>query len=294
MPNNKLHSRNIVLTALASVVALALGLACSGGPSGPAQGSPEWYMQAARENFAIPDYAKTIEQLSEAMGAEGEIGTTAMLWHSVTTAGLARGYSELGSAFMEGIEANEARAADFQNFVNDYRRRTRINAIEFSEGVGKIQALIQAQPSVSLDFPLPPGNDSVSPVLTSVRSGTNAETQIAGMEAQTLTRGIFSVLSDLTGGKSAEDLTSTAEAGTIEATSDEIAFGVSRILLDISIMFDREGINDPRVRGHVLGMAEKWVEPYLEDEDSEAVEEFKFDLENERRDIEGKRRIAKE
>ena len=294
MPRNILHSRKISLTALASVVASVLGLSCSSGPSGPVQGSPEWYMQAARDNYAMPDYAKTIEQLSEAMKAEGEIGTRAMLWHSVTTAGLARGYAELGNAFVEGIEAEEARAADFQNFVNDYRRRTRINAIEFSEGVGKIQALIQAQPSVSLDFPLPPGNDSVSPVLTSVRSGANVESQMPGMEDQTLTRGIFSVLSDLTGGKSAEELISSAETGTIEATSDEIAFGVSRILLDISIMFDREGINDPRVRGHVLDMAEKWSEPYLEDEDAEGVEEFKFDLENERRDIAGKRRIAKD
>lgn len=294
MPRNELHSRRIVLTVMASVVAAVLGLSCSSGPSGPVQGSPEWYMQAARDNFAIPDYAKTIEQLSEAMKAEGEIGTRAMLWHSITTAGLARGYAELGDAFLEGIEANEARAADFQNFVNDYRRRTRINAIEFSEGVGKIQALIQAQPSVSLDFPLPPGNDSVSPVLTSVRSGANVDSQIPGMEDQTLTRGIFSVFSDLTGGKSAEELGSAAETGAIEATSDEIAFGVSRILLDISIMFNREGINDPRVRVHVLDMAEKWAEPHLEDGESEPVEEFKFDLENERRDIAGKRRIAKE
>ena len=201
MPRKKSHSRRIVLTALAPVVASVLGLSCSSGPSGPVQGSPEWYMQAAGDNFAIPDYAKTIEQLSEAMRADGEIGTRAMLWHSVTTAGLARGYAELSNAFLEGIEANEARAADFQNFVNDYRRRTRINAIEFSEGVGKIQALIEAQPSVSLDFPLPPGNDSVSPVLTSARSGNNVESQIPGMEDQTLTRGIFSILSDLTGGK---------------------------------------------------------------------------------------------
>ena len=192
------------------------------------------------------------------------------------------------------MEVNEARTGDFQNFVNDYRRRTRINAIEFSEGVGKIQALIEAQPTVSLDFPLPNGNDSVSPVLTSIRAGNNVQSQLSGMETQTLTRGIFSVLSDLTGGKSAEDLIAKAESGTIEATSEEIAFGVSRILLDASVMFDREGINDPRVRGHILGLAEKWSEPYLENEDSDAVTEFKFDLENERRDIAGKRRIAKE
>ena len=93
------------------------------------------------------------------MKADGEIGTKAMLWHSVVTAGLARGYAELGNAFAEGIEANEARAGAFQNFVNDYRRRTRINAIDFSEGVGKIQALITAQPTVNFDFPLPSGND---------------------------------------------------------------------------------------------------------------------------------------
>ena len=72
-------------------------------------------------------------------------------------------------------------------------------------------------------------------------------------------------------------------------------FGIARILLDVSIMFNREGINDPRVRKFVLDMAEKWAEPHLEnDELGKRLDDFKFDVENEHRDLAGKRRMKRQ
>ena len=268
--------------------------ACSGGSSGPQQGTPEWYMQAATENFAIPDYGKTVEQLGEVTGTPGELGARALLWRTVLTGGLALGYDELHDAFVEGAKANEARVADFQNSINDYRRRTRINAIEFSESMGKIKSFLDAQETVTLDFPLPSGNGSASPILGSVEAGNKVDSQITAMEDQTLTRGIFSVVSSLTGGAEFSKLVADAQGAGIQATREQFFFGAGRILLDLSVMFDREGINDPRIRGHVLDMAENWATPHFENEDfAERVEEFQFDLENERRDIAGKRRIKK-
>ena len=294
MPRTDEHSRILTVTALAVAAACALGVACSDTPSGPQEGTPEWYLQAAVDNFAVPEYVKTVEHLKEAMKSEGEIGQKALLWRAALTAGLARGYDELADAFVEGIENNDARTEDYQNLVNDYRRRTRVNAIEFSESAGQIKAVTDAQEIVPLNFPLPEGNGSPSTVLSTVRAGNKVEAELVAMEDQTLTWGIFSALSDLTGGTEASKLIADAEAGGVQVPSDTLAFGVARVLLDVSVMFDREGINDPRVRAFVLNMAVEWGEPHLDNEEfGDRVDEFKFDLENERRDFARKRRIKR-
>ena len=295
MPRIDEHSKTRTATLLAVAALCLLGVACTGGPEGPPEGSPEWYWAAAIDNFAVPEYVKTVEHLKEAMKAESELGQNALLWRASITGGLARGYDELASSFAEGIEANEARTDDFQPFINDYRRRTRINAIEFSENVGKIKEILGAQEAVSLSFPLPEGNGTASTVLSTVRAGNKADAEHLAMEDQTLSWGIFSVLSDFAGGTEASKLIEDAGAGGIQANSDEMEFGIARILLDVSIMFDREGLNDPRVRKFIFDMAEKWAEPHLENEKfADQAMEFEFDMENEKRDMEGKRRRKKD
>ncbi len=282
------------LTAIALAIVLAGTLSCSSAPSGPAQGSPEWYLQAATDNYAIPDFTKTVEQLGEAMKGEGEVAAKATLWHSVLTAGLARGYHELAQAFTDGLEANDARTDEYQNRINDYRRRTKVNAIEFSEGVGAIQKMLQAQPEIAFDFPLPSGNASISPLIESVKAGNKVDAQVAAMEDQTLTRAIFTVTSDMVGDTEPDKLAAAAAAGGVKASSEAMTWGMANILLEVSQMFDREGINDPRVRGFVLDMSERWAEPYYENESfADGVKDYQFDLENERRDIAGKRKIKK-
>jgi len=145
---------------------------------------------------------------------------------------------------------------------------------------------------VMFDFPLPNGNASVSPILASVEGGNKVDTRRAAMESQTLTRGIFLAVAGLTG-KDVADLGSGA-AGAIEADAGRVRFGIARTLLDIAIMFDRENINEPKVRSFVVDLAEKWAEPHRENESlAELVEDFDFDLENERRDMSGKRKIKK-
>ncbi len=296
MPGIHLHSSSSSVVAATLAAICMLGMACAGGDPGPRQGSPEWFLQAAEDNYAIPDYTKTVEQLKEAMAAEGEAGARAAVWRFVLTGGLALGYDELTDAFAKGAEASDALAEGFQPSINEYRRRTRINAIQFAEGVGPIKKLVDAGDTVALAVPLPSGNSSASPILASVESGNKVvDSQIAAMEDQTLTRGIFTVLSTLAGGREFSQLSEEAATGAISAGSDEVEFGVARILLDISVMFDRSGINDPKVRTHVLNMAQQWSAPHLESEQlADAVKEFEFDMENERRDMEGKRRIKKD
>lgn len=276
------------------IVALVglLGLSCSGEPAGPRQGSPEWLVQAATDNLAIGDYAKTVEQLSEAAVEPGDAGTKATLWLAAMRAGLAYGYDELADAFATGMEGNDDVVEAFQPLVSEYRRRTKVHAIDFAEDVGDLENLIGEQEMVMFDFPLPNGNASVSPILASVEGGNKVDTRRAAMESQTLTRGIFLAVAGLTG-KDVADLGSGA-AGAIEADAGRVRFGIARTLLDIAIMFDRENINEPKVRTFVVDLAEKWAEPHRENESlAELLEDFDFDLENERRDMSGKRKIKK-
>ena len=295
MPETVKQSRFPTLTALTLVAVCLVGAGCESTPPGPRQGTPAWYLEAARDNFAIRDYTKTVEQLKEATRLEGEDGQNALLWRAVLTAGLARGYEELTDAFAEGMEVNEARTEEFQNFVNDYRRRTRVNAIEFSESLGEVQNIMGDSETIAFNFPIPAGNDTASPVLESVKLGnTVEETQVTAMVDQTLNRGIFSVLSEVSGGTEASQLTADAEAGGIQVSAADMSFGIARIMLDISVMFDREGINEPRVREFTFTKAVEWAEPYMDSEQfGERLEDFEFDVENERRDMAGKRRMKK-
>lgn len=295
MPLTDKHSRTLILTAVTLAAVCVVGVACSSAPTGPRQGTPAWYLQAAEDNFAIPDYTKTVEQLKEATMAEGEAGQYALLWRAVLTAGLARGYDVLADSFAEGIEVNEARTEDFQNSVTDYRRRTRLNAIEFSESLGDVEQVVDASETIAFNFPLPPVYETPSPTLEVVKLGnTVEEVQTTALVDQTLARGIFSVLSDLTGGVGASKLAADAEAGTLQASAADMSFGVARIMLDLSVMFDREGINEPRVREFTFTKAVEWAEPHMENEElGDKLEDFEFDVENERRDMAGKRRMKK-
>ena len=289
----KIHGRPA--TRVSPVVILAilgsLLVSCSGEPAGPKHGTPEWVYEAAGENYALGDYAKAAEQLEEASYGMGEVGPKAKVWLGALRAGLAYGYDELADAFAEGMDINDAMIEHFQPSVSEYRRRTKVYAIDFVEDLGDFTEAIGAEGAVTFGFPLPEGNATPSPVLASVEGGNRADTQIPAMESQTLTRGIFLAIAGLLG-KEASDLTGDPEG--LQADSAVVHFGIARTVLDMALMFDRENINDPKIRRLLVDRAESLAEPQFENESlAEAVEDFKFDLVNERRDMEGKRRIKK-
>ncbi len=290
---------HIYRTAAAAACLLALA-ACTGGESGPQQGSPEWYWDAAAGNIAIGDYAKADEQIEAAAKAEGELASKTVLWRAALLAGLATGYDELADVYSEGQDANQKQASEFQGAINEYRRQTRQNAIDFAESMGAVRKAIGEQDTVTLEFPLPDGSGAESPILPTVRTGRvprndGEAAESSTLESQTLTRAVLRAAAALSGAEDdIEKLRAGLGAGSASVARGDFETAIARYLLNTAMMFDRESLNEPKIRTFIFEMAQKWAEPYLENADyKDWAEDFEFDVINEERDMEGKRRIKK-
>ncbi len=287
-----------LLTAAAICLAL---VACSGGESGPQPGSPEWNWAAAVDNLAIGDYGKADEQIEAVAKSDGELAAKATLWRAALLVGLTTGYDTLADAYVEGQNRNQKQVADFQGPINEYRRQSRQSAIDFVEGAGAIKKAIDGKDSIVLDFPLPDGSTAESPILSTVQSGRPPRTEgaiseSATLESKTLTRAILLAAGSLAGtGDDLEKLRSSMASGGASVSHSDFEVALARHILDTSIIFSREGLNEPKVRILMFDMAQKWAEPYLENPDyKDWATDFKFDVINEQRDLDGKRRIKKD
>ncbi len=294
-----LHIHRIRIYRIAAACLPAL-VACSGGESGPQQGSPEWYWDAAAGNIAVGDYAKADEQIEAVAKSDGALADKAVLWRTALLAGLATGYDELADAYAEGQEANEKQAAEFQSAINEYRRQTRQSAIDLAESTGAVRKAIGEHDAVTLEFPLPDGSAAESPILPTVRTGRAPRSdgeaaESFTLESQTLTRAVLLAAAALSGaGDDIEKLRAGLGMGSASVVRADFETALARYLLNCTMMFDREGLNEPKIRMSIFEMAQKWAEPYLENADyKEWAENFEFDVTNEKRDMEGKRRIKK-
>jgi len=285
---------------LIAAAACVLFVACSGGEAGPQPGSPEWNWAAAVDNLAVGDYGKADEQIEDVAKSDGELAAKAMLWRTALLIGLTTGYDELADAYVDGQNANQKQVGDFQNAINSYRRQSRQSAIDFVEGIGAVKKAIDGKESVVLEFPLPDGSSGESPILSTVVSGRpprtdGAPSESATLESQTLTRAILLAAVSLSGADNVEQLRSSFGSGGATVSPSYFEVSLARYLLDTSTMFDRAGLNEPKVRTVMFDMAQKWAEPYLENADyKDWAKDFKFDVTNEQRDMDGKRRIKKD
>ena len=78
--------------------------------------------------------------------------------------------------------------------------------------------------------------------------------------------------------------------------NDDARFAVAKILLDISLVFSRKRVDDPKIRLALIERAEQWTKSYLESEDAELkkrAEAFAKEIEDERRDMRRRARRLK-
>lgn len=286
-------------TTLVGLVALlaffVAGCGESGGENtGPAAGSPEWYWQAAEENLESGDFGKAIEHLDAVVEADGPLKEKAVLYRTVLLIGLSRASLALADAYRSGIDAVGARSEAWQIPMQQALRDGRRYSIELAESFSAVAKALSADP-VSLDFPLPRGGTQESVLLTSLEAGDEmAPTQLSMVADQTNRHEMVMAVVELTGGvDEAEAAKSAFEAGGAKVSQTEARLAMAKMLLDISVLYDRLRVNDPDIRKIILQHSEKWIQPYLEAEDEEikaAAEQLQAEIEDERRDMEGKRR----
>ena len=231
----------------------AIAVGCSEGSSGPAVGTPEWYWQAATENFGRQDFVKTEEHLGSLVKSESEWQKRGVAWRLVVLSGLARGYMNLSDAYVDGSKENQAQAGQFQNPIQQYRRDARQYAIALAESVGPFQKMVAADDSVTLDFAFPAGTPNESPVIASVSGGTfPKEGPRAEAEDAAVMRGILLQTTLLAGG--ADDISKARalfEAGPAAVPRLVFMAGLAKTLYSTAELFDRLHLNQPDI-GRIL------------------------------------------
>ena len=262
--------------------------------SGPAAGSPEWYWQAAEENLESGDFGKAIEHLDAVAAEDGPLKTKAVLYRTVLLTGLSRGDLALADAYRAGIDTVGARSDAWQNPMQQALRDGRRFSIELAESLGAVDKAMNSDPVV-LDFPMPRGGSQESVLLTSLQSGDEmAASQLTMASDQTLRREMVMAIVELMGKADDAEAAKTAfETGGAKIPQAEARLAMAKMLLDVSVLYDRLRVNDPDIRKILLERSEKWIQPYLEAEDEKlkaTAARLQEEIADERLDMEGKRR----
>lgn len=286
---------------LLAAVCLALSAACGGGgeqAAGPAEGSAEWYWEAAQLNVEKGDFAKAQEQLEEVAKSESELAGRASLWREVLLYGLAEGLTDVTDAYRASMELKPATIENYQNAVQQHDRRAKGYSIALAESLGQLDKAI-GDGKVTLDFPFPSGSAVESPVLAEVAGGVvTPPDKLAPAEDHAVRRQMILGAALLAGtGEDSAKAQAMFNAGPFEVDAVIARAGVARQLLNLSDLYERKRLMDAKLRTLFIERSEQWFAPVKELEDdeemAELVKDYEFALENERRDMAGKRRRKK-
>jgi hypothetical protein len=153
------------LLILCVIVLFLLFPAC-GGPSGPAQGSPEWLYLAARDSFRGGDIDKTQVHLEKIVVVESPFQARAAAWDLLIKNGRLLGYEDLVESYHAGwlhaVGPNKLNFARDHDTMLKEIRGYGLHLLEANDHFQKIAAT-QKLDHVDLEFPWPDG--SAAPVV---------------------------------------------------------------------------------------------------------------------------------
>ncbi len=287
---------------VSTLLAVALLTACGGGdPSAvkPRGGTPAWHWDGVVENLESGDFGKAVEHQDEVAGRDDPLAEKAVLWRTVTLVGLSLGYMDAIDSFTAGIKEKEALEAEYQNIIQQSKRDGRRYAIELAESLGEVGKAMSGD-TVTFEFPFPSGSPAPSPVMTAIAGGDAVPAdQAPGAIEHTLRRNLIFAAAEIAGFEPdhANEAKAKYDAGPVTVPGDQARRTMAKLLLDISLLFSRERVNEPDIRKIFLERAEGWAKPFAESEDDDAkawAEEFAKEVEDERRDMQRKgRRVNK-
>lgn len=285
----------------ASAAALWGLLGCGGGgPAPPKGGSPEWHWENAGFYYDRGEFSKMAEELDNVASRETPLNERARVWRAVLLMGLSRGYMEVGDAYRAAIEENDDLRPDYEPLLQQVNREARQFAIELTESLGDLDTAWGTN-EVICRFPFPPAAATVPPVIEGISEGQDvAMEQVDSASQRTVLRGLVLAATEFCGfgegAEFAEKAKAAFEAGPVAVSNDDARFATAKILLDVSLVFSRKRVDDPKIRLALIERAEQWTKPYLEAENAELkkrAEEFAKEIEDERRDMRRRARRLK-
>ncbi len=250
-------------------VALSMLLICvstgCGGSSDP--GESRWRL--VQSAFAGEDYARAADHLKklEEIDAWRE---RAVGWRVVILGGLTHAYLELNEACEAGLDerAVTRRAADraLLNALDQYRSDARRQAFALAEAVREFDELTGDVETVSLDFTLPSGDGSPSPIVARISGGMMPTgTGLKGSEVQTIRRGILLQSARAVGaGDNVRTAQKMFEFAPVSVPKAVFLLGIGQTLHEAADLFSVRRLRDHTKQELFFELAEKCVRPGLE------------------------------
>ena len=231
---------------LAVLPVILIASSCSTGPPAPTMGTPPFYWQAAQETFAAADYVKANSHLDQLIKSDNEFTARALPWRLVLTAGMAKGYSELGDTYEAGGRANKINPTPFRRQTAEFRGTAGRLALQFGETFLKFSKT-QYEQTIPLAFSFPTGGTTPVQELSKIGFGAMLPPAVAeSVPKRVVERAVVLAACDAAG---APDDVAKARAvfntENAQVPHDVFMVTVARTLFDLSEVFSRTKLDRP-------------------------------------------------
>jgi hypothetical protein len=234
-----------LLIALSLIAALVSLTSCSTGPAGPKPGTPEFYWQAAKDNFAKKNYTKTTEHLAEVVGSDSEALRLAAPMALVLNAGLASGYAQLAEDYETGAKTNTFKPMPLRKVGSDYLKQAERRAIAFAEAYMKFKSNQDA--TVTLDFAYPGADMSEIHELKKIVAGSLPDDSTrAAVESKMLEQSVaLSACAAVGAFNDPAKAQAVYQAGNVQVPKDVFLLAMANNLYEEARLFTREKLSLP-------------------------------------------------
>ena len=296
-------SRTILFLLLPQIAALSALSGCGGGTAGPREGSPEWHWEQALFFYERAEFSKMRDEIDAVVASETPLKERARVWRTILLMGLARGYMEIGDAYRAGIEQNPQLRPVYDPLLLQVNHEARQFAIELTESLGDLDSAWGTD-DVICQFPFPPASATAPLALEGISRGRNLPLEQANNASRrTVLRGIVLAATEFCGfsglgneSESADAARAAFDLGPVAIANDDARFAMTKIMLDVSLIFSRKRANDAKIRLALVARAEQWSTPYRTSADAGLKlrsEELAREAEDERRDVRWDDRLLK-
>lgn len=264
--------RTRVLPAIPLPIVLIGLTACSTGPSGPQPGTPAFYWQAAKETFATKDYMKAADHLRQVANSNSESAKPAQVMRLVLSAGLAKGYIDLATAYENGAKANTIRPMPLRKVSSSYLKLAETRALDFGETFPKFESGNQ-NANVVLEFGYPSADINDPLEMKKILIGALPdETVQATFERKMLEKSVALAACRAVGAASdAAKAQAAFQAGRSEVPREVFVLAMANNLYDLAQLFGIKKLDLPQRVEFFTGQAKDALKQVKQNKDTKAL-----------------------